>query len=47
MSSVMISASDPAMVELFSELRPATFTRLITRLRRENAGRPLRGWPWG
>ncbi|MGW5572427.1 transposase [Nocardia thailandica] len=35
------------MVELFSGLRPATFARLITRLRREGADRPLRGRPWG
>ncbi|MFD3463189.1 transposase [Nocardia fluminea] len=35
------------MVELFSGLRPATFARLITQLRREGADRPLRGRPWG
>ncbi|WP_189034808.1 transposase [Nocardia rhizosphaerihabitans] len=35
------------MVELFSGLRPRTFARLITRLRREGADRPLRGRPWG
>lgn len=31
------------MVELFSGLRSRTFARLITRLRREGADRPLRG----
>ncbi|AXK89408.1 IS5/IS1182 family transposase [Streptomyces sp. NPDC014724] len=35
------------MVELFSGLRPRKFARLITRLRREGADRPLRGRPWG
>jgi hypothetical protein len=34
-------------VELFSGLRPATFARLITRLRCDGADRPLRGRPWG
>ncbi|GGN97823.1 hypothetical protein GCM10011610_64210 [Nocardia rhizosphaerihabitans] len=45
--AVVISASDPVMVELFSGLRPRTFARLITQLRREGADRPLRGRPWG
>jgi hypothetical protein len=44
---VVISAADPVIVELFSELRPATFARLISQLRREGADRPLRGRPWG
>lgn len=44
---MVISAADPVMVELFSGLRPRTFARLITRLRREGADRPLRGRPWG
>ncbi|MFJ2838737.1 transposase [Nocardia sp. NPDC087230] len=35
------------MVELFSGLRPRTFARLVSRLRREGADRPLRGRPWG
>ncbi|HLS78883.1 MAG TPA: transposase [Nocardia sp.] len=35
------------MVELFSGLRPRKFARLVTRLRREGADRPLRGRPWG
>jgi len=43
----VISAADPVMVELFSGLRPRKFARLITRLRREGADRPLRGRPWG
>ncbi|TCJ89412.1 DDE superfamily endonuclease [Nocardia alba] len=34
------------MVELFSGLRPRTFARLITGLRREGVDRPLRGRPW-
>ncbi len=42
-----MSASDPVMVELFSGLWPARFARLITRLRREGADRPLRVRPWG
>ncbi len=43
---MVISAPDPVMVELFSGLRSATFARLITRLRRDGADRPLRGRPW-
>ncbi|MEU1428128.1 transposase [Nocardia sp. NPDC005746] len=35
------------MVELFSGLRPRTFARLITGLRRKGIDRPLRGRPWG
>ncbi len=47
MARVVVSAADPVMVELFSGLRSRTFARLITRLRREGADRPLRGRPWG
>ncbi|MGW4720552.1 transposase family protein [Nocardia sp. NPDC004260] len=43
----VISAVDAVMVELFSGLRPRKFARLITRLRREGADRPLRGRPRG
>lgn len=43
---MVIPASDPVMVELFSGLRPRTFARLITGLRREGVDRPLRGRPW-
>lgn len=39
--------SDPVTVELHSGLRARTFARLITRLRREGAARPLRDRPWG
>lgn len=45
MSPVVISASDPAVVELFSGLQPATFARLIAHLRCEGADRLLLGRP--
>ncbi|GGO00066.1 hypothetical protein GCM10011610_68680 [Nocardia rhizosphaerihabitans] len=44
---MVVSASGPVMVELFSGLRSRTFTRLTTQLRREGADRPLRGRRWG
>ncbi|MFD6393711.1 hypothetical protein [Nocardia sp. NPDC060259] len=46
-SPVVISATDPVIVELFSGLQPRKFARLITQLRRDGADRPLRGRPWG